>query len=70
MVYVIDLVFGKAMDCDHPLIAYEIALTIRRLVQKLTLKDQTSPTWDLVFTITKKLLDFCGNSSWGSPLNF
>ncbi|CAG0914003.1 unnamed protein product [Notodromas monacha] len=48
---------SKVLDCDHTLIAYEVSLTLVRLVEKHG-KHQTRPAWDLIFEIVAKLIAF------------
>lgn len=55
----IALLFYKALKCNHPIVMYEVTLSIQRLVNKYG-AELWDPTWSIILDIIEEVISHTG----------
>lgn len=58
-VLLIALLFYKALKCNHPVVMYEVILSIQRLVNKYG-TELWDPTWSIILDIIEEVISHTG----------
>lgn len=53
------LLFYKALKCNHPIVMYEVTLSIQRLVNKYG-AELWDPTWSIILDIIEEVISHTG----------